>query len=901
MRKVLSVFIAVCLVLSLFTGVFAPVPSAKAESEGGFTYALVGTAPNQTATITGYTFTGWSGGATGTSISTTITMDADKTVTASFAGTLGWQVSAYVPGDYGTLTPATQDVADGGTATVVISPAVGYHLESLTDNGHAVSPLPSSTYVIPTVGASHVIGAVFSQDGISDTVRIAIGYPNSLFPLISSSADTAFAAGFLMAGPVGVNPRGVLYGDLCSTVPTLENGDLVRNLDGTIITTVRLRPGLKWSDGQPLNIDDYIFSYALSMSSAIQVVSRSPMDLVTSIVRIDDLTCRVYWKSWDPYIPIGWSIYPKHILGPIFDANPAAINTCDYALYPISAGPYVLESRVVGQSMTFVANPFYWQPGKPIIPRVIARAVDPNNLVDLMKSGEIDVSSETLPLDLAHEFEWENGTSFNVYYNPGTTAGIMEWNLTSPWFSDKRVRQAFYYGIDRTYITVQAMVGTNAVRSPLFAGSVYFKPVLDTYTYSPATANALLDAAGWTWNAGHTQRILPDSTPAVLTISYAAGATFRENEVNLIRPMLALLGITVVNGPMDFNTMLYDLTHGTFTVALHGIGFDNYDAFGSVLAFRSGQIPTAVNGWSGQNNSRYNSPEMDTWINAAQNATTTSALTDAYTHIQDIFGEDLPCLYLEQRVYPDVVRKGLLGYDHFFSSTVYCNWNIQDWSWTTHSLTVNTIGSGSVAKSPDQPSYDPDTIVTLTATPSSGYTFTGWTGATPVSGHPDQATITMDGDKTVTATFSPALVLSASWNLVSVAVSLPVASIPGLQLVFGYHDRWTVLGSTSSLIRGEAYWVQVENAVTVPLPGTPSTAPVSLPYEAGWQLLGNPFDVPLLISTIANHELITACYSYSYDPGWGVLNPATDSLQPGKGYWIDLLAPTILTLTYPWD
>jgi hypothetical protein len=62
MRKALSVFIAAYLVLSLCTGEFAPVPSARAFSEGGFTYDVVGTALGQTATVTGYT---GPGGATG--------------------------------------------------------------------------------------------------------------------------------------------------------------------------------------------------------------------------------------------------------------------------------------------------------------------------------------------------------------------------------------------------------------------------------------------------------------------------------------------------------------------------------------------------------------------------------------------------------------------------------------------------------------------------------------------------------------------------------------------------------------------------------------------------------------------------------------------------------------------
>jgi len=38
-------------------------------------------------------------------------------------------------------------------------------------------------------------------------------------------------------------------------------------------------------------------------------------------------------------------------------------------------------------------------------------------------------------------------------------------------------------------------------------------------------------------------------------------------------------------------------------------------------------------------------------------------------------------LYLEQRLYPDEVRKRLKGYDHFATGTIYCNWNVQYWYW----------------------------------------------------------------------------------------------------------------------------------------------------------------------------------------------------------------------------
>jgi uncharacterized repeat protein (TIGR02543 family) len=69
-----------------------------------------------------------------------------------------------------------------------------------------------------------------------------------------------------------------------------------------------------------------------------------------------------------------------------------------------------------------------------------------------------------------------------------------------------------------------------------------------------------------------------------------------------------------------------------------------------------------------------------------------------------------------------------------------------------YTLTVSIVGSGSVAKAPDQATYTHGTSVQLTATADPGWTFAGWSD--DLTGTTSPATITMDGDKTVTATFT---------------------------------------------------------------------------------------------------------------------------------------------------
>src|SRR5262249_30099188 len=70
----------------------------------------------------------------------------------------------------------------------------------------------------------------------------------------------------------------------------------------------------------------------------------------------------------------------------------------------------------------------------------------------------------------------------------------------------------------------------------------------------------------------------------------------------------------------------------------------------------------------------------------------------------------------------------------------------------SYTLAVTTVGSGTVAKSPNQPSYTHGSTVALTATPATGWSFTGWSGDAAGSANP--LTVTMDANKAITATFT---------------------------------------------------------------------------------------------------------------------------------------------------
>ena len=168
---------------------------------------------------------------------------------------------------------------------------------------------------------------------------------------------------------------------------------------------------------------------------------------------------------------------------------------------------------------------------------------------------------------------------------------------------------------------------------------------------------------------------------------------------------------------------------------------------------------------------------------------------------------------------------------------------------TEHTLTVHEIGSGIVDKEPDQEIYIYGAVVTLTAVPSETWTFGGWSGDVPAElSAINPVTITIDGDKEITATF----------NFYSVTVSPETDEKPGtagepvvymLQVINtgGVMDTFTVTAPSSN------GWMVIHPSTVGPLAAA----------SADWVVVGPQIPADTISGTV---DVITFTLTSQGDP-----------------------------------
>src|SRR5205085_4110801 len=296
--------------------------------------------------------------------------------------------------------------------------------------------------------------------------------------------------------------NGDLQPGLASQIPTISNGGISK--DG-LTYTFHLRPGLKWSDGQPLDARDVDYSWRLWLNKDLIVNTTVGLDQIKSAtVSGDRHSINFYLKApYSPFVSV-WADQdmplPAHMLRKM---SAKAINTSQFTFMPtVSSGPFMVSARKAGYSITEVRNSNYYQKGLPYLDKLIFRIIpEQTALTNALRAGEIDCGWF---LDVSQTNVLQHIPGYTYVAAAKKTANIEQalLNLKNPIFQDLRVRQALEYGLNRPAMVKDVRHGQAILAGADEAPALWsYNPHARPYPYDPARAATLLDAAGWRMGA----------------------------------------------------------------------------------------------------------------------------------------------------------------------------------------------------------------------------------------------------------------------------------------------------------------------------------------------------------------------------------------------------------------
>ena len=528
-------------------------------------------------------------------------------------------------------------------------------------------------------------------EGGGQVVLIIPEEPATLNQYLAVAAIVRQVADATTAGLTTVDADGNFVPVLAAELPTVENGGVSEDY---LTVTWRLRPDLKWSDGEPLTADDIKFTWeAVSHPESGAVLSLG-FELIDDIETPDPLTAVVKYNAINQaYLQqFMFGILPRHATG-----EPAEMQTWAWNRQPVTAGPFLVSEWNAGDNIVMERNPNYYLEGQPYLDRLIFRIVpDPGAQLAMMVQGEGQV--HLWPGEDKAVYDSTTAGRAELQEIPGQWHMALRFNLSQPFdndpgpqpphpiLGDLRVRQAIAHAIDYETIINDVNPGTFPATSP-FAYGWYQCDLPRPYEYDPDRAAALLEEAGWV--AG------PDGIRTAQGAEYAADGTrmalqmegytnfqpLQRLEEALVE-MFKAVGIEVAIQNDDFSIIFGSYEEGSprmvgnFDMLIYddSLGIEPH---ASILSdYHSSGIPSDENP-AGGNMYRWVNPAVDAAIERAGSTVDIAERQAAYCEVAELMQQELPLISIFLFTEGYGAAANLTGYHVNMWGSL--TWDVQNW------------------------------------------------------------------------------------------------------------------------------------------------------------------------------------------------------------------------------
>ena len=439
-----------------------------------------------------------------------------------------------------------------------------------------------------------------------DVLRINLASePNKLDPALSSTSDS---------GSLAENSFVGLYvmGNDNKISPALADGEPTVSSDGKEYT-IKLKKDLKWSDGSPLNANDFVYSWKRAADpktssdySYLFDIMEKGSDGTIDVSAVDDNTLKFKLKAPVPYM-MELLTFPTYMPVPKASVEGAKDHETNPGAWAseagfVSNGAYTLKEWKHNESMVYVKNPNFYDADKVTVNELhFMLSADDTAILAAYQAGNLDF------IDSVPNGEINNLKSlpdFHVVNNLGTY--YVGFNVNSKMFDGKtpeqasKMRRALSLLIDRQYIvdtigkTGQQPANTFVPAGMSDGHGGIFKQDDDAYKYpvdggyykiavDKDQAISLLKEAGYKFD---DNGMLSSETP--ITINYLVNQnTGNEAIAQAIQQDWAAIGITMNISTEDWQTFVNDRKVGNFDVAREGWLADYNDPVNMLEQFMS--------------------------------------------------------------------------------------------------------------------------------------------------------------------------------------------------------------------------------------------------------------------------------------------------------------------------
>ncbi len=437
----------------------------------------------------------------------------------------------------------------------------------------------------------------------------------------------------------------------------LEEGrrtqDIAKEADAPVAVTINfdIRPNVTFSDGEPLTVDDVVFTFNWVMDPAVETPrTKAYYEKIRSVEKVDDDTVAFHFN--EPYFEAfelagGMAILPEHFYSQF---SPEEFNTATGLL--LGSGPYRLPNPTdwrpePGKPVELVRNDRYW--GEPAaFEKLVWRIIElPAARLTTFRNGDIDEFPATPEqyVDLLEDEKLLERTQHFEFQSPTAGYRYIGWNQMRNGkptvFADKRVRQAMTMLINRERIVDEILLGYGMVISGPFSPlTQQSNKDIKPWPYDEDRARKLLAEAGFADRDNDGVLESKDGKPLRFDLIYPANSDIYERMVLFIKDTMAKAKVVVQPRPLEWSVLIETLKD-TRDFDASSLGWSGSIESDPYQIFHSSQIPAP-----GDNAVHYSNPRLDKLIEDARSTVVEEDRMPKWHEVHAILHEDQPYTFL---------------------------------------------------------------------------------------------------------------------------------------------------------------------------------------------------------------------------------------------------------------